>query len=312
MNFLDIRTDFAFKKVFGSEGSKDILLSFLNAVLPFDDGKRITDLTIVDPYNIPMLKGMKDTFVDVKALLSDGTRVIIEMQILNHDGFEKRVLYNAAKNYSAQLVQGQAYHLLNPVIALTLTDFVMFPDSPRLMNCFKLLEKRDFIEYCDDIELVFIELPKFNKTETELETERDNWLYFIKNAAKLNDIPKNCGRDLAKAFGIANEANLSPEELELQHRKSEFIVIVQASLDMAIRQGKQEGIELGIELGKQEGIEQGKQEGIEQGKQEGIAESRRATVFSAHQAGVPVATIAQIVQMDSADVIALLASAMPN
>ncbi|MDP2903626.1 MAG: Rpn family recombination-promoting nuclease/putative transposase [Methylovulum sp.] len=84
MNFLDIRTDFAFKKVFGSEGSKDILLSFLNAVIDFAGGRRLTDLTIVDPYNIPMLKGMKDTFVDVKAELNDGSRVIIEMQVLGN------------------------------------------------------------------------------------------------------------------------------------------------------------------------------------------------------------------------------------
>lgn len=100
MKFLDVKTDFAFKKVFGSEDSGDILLSFLNAVLDFPDGRRIADLAIVDPYNIPLLKGMKDTYVDVKANLEDGSRVIIEMQVLNVEGFEKRILYNAAKNYA--------------------------------------------------------------------------------------------------------------------------------------------------------------------------------------------------------------------
>ena len=119
MKFLAVKTDFSFKKVFGSDGSKDLLISFLNSVVDFDNQQTITDLTIVDPYSIPLLKGMKDTYVDVKAVLSDDTRVIIEMQILNHEGFEKRVLYNAAKNYSLQLKKGDAYHLLNPVIALT-------------------------------------------------------------------------------------------------------------------------------------------------------------------------------------------------
>jgi len=97
MKFLDVKTDFAFKKVFGSADSKDLLISFLNSVIEFENKQTITDLTIVDPYNIPMLKGMKDTFVDVKAQLDDGSRVIIEMQVLNYEGFEKRVLYNAAK-----------------------------------------------------------------------------------------------------------------------------------------------------------------------------------------------------------------------
>ena len=91
MRFLDVKTDFAFKKVFGSEGSKDILLSFLNALVIFPGGEVIEDLTIVDPYQIPLIKGMKDTYVDVKANLSNGTTVIIEMQILNVQGMEQRL-----------------------------------------------------------------------------------------------------------------------------------------------------------------------------------------------------------------------------
>ncbi|MDQ5920012.1 MAG: hypothetical protein QG673_68, partial [Pseudomonadota bacterium] len=94
MKFLDIRTDFAFKKVFGSEDSKVRLISFLNSVVKFENGAQIKDLVIVDPYNIPLLKGMKDTFVDVKAVLDNDTKVIIEMQVLNHGGLEKRILYN--------------------------------------------------------------------------------------------------------------------------------------------------------------------------------------------------------------------------
>lgn len=123
MKFLDIKTDFALKKVFGSAESKDLLIGFLNSVVEFDNQQTITDLTNVDPYSIPLLKGMKDTYADVKAELSDNTRVIIEIQVLNHEGLEKRILYNAAKIYSIQLRKGDACHLLNPVIALTITNF---------------------------------------------------------------------------------------------------------------------------------------------------------------------------------------------
>jgi predicted transposase/invertase (TIGR01784 family) len=154
MKFLDVRTDFAFKKVFGSESSKGRLLSFLNALLEFPKGAKIADLTIEDPYNIPMIKGMKDTYVDVKALLDDGSRVIIEMQVLFVDGFEQRILYNAAKNYSTQLVRGEDYTLLNPVIALTIADFTMFPTTEQLITRFKLIEKDTLIHYKDDIQLV--------------------------------------------------------------------------------------------------------------------------------------------------------------
>jgi predicted transposase/invertase (TIGR01784 family) len=86
MRFLNVKTDFAFKKVFGGEGSKDILISFLNSVIDFGNGEKINDLVIVDPGQIPLIQGMKDTYVDVKARLSNGKRVIIEMQVLNVEG----------------------------------------------------------------------------------------------------------------------------------------------------------------------------------------------------------------------------------
>ena len=254
MNFLDVKTDFAFKKVFGSEESKDILIDFLNSVIPFENKRLIKSLVIVDPYNIPMLKGMKDTFVDVKAQLDNGSEVIIEMQVLNHEGFEKRVLYNAAKKYSAQLKKGDDFHRLNPVIALTITDFNLFPDQDDVISQFKLLEKKKFIEYSDDIELIFIELPKFDKTEAELNSIQDKWIYFIKNAGQLDCVPSNVSKEQIHAFEIANEANFTEQELDLQHRKKDWIYIQKNSVEYALKTGLEQGIEKGIE----QGVEQGK------------------------------------------------------
>lgn len=99
MRFINPKTDFAFKKIFGSEESKDILISFLNALL-YDGQPTIEDLLILDPYLAPRIRGIKSTYLDVKAKLNDCTTVIIEMQVLNVEAFEKRILYNAAKAYS--------------------------------------------------------------------------------------------------------------------------------------------------------------------------------------------------------------------
>jgi len=282
MRFLDVKTDFAFKKVFGSKESKDILMSFLNAVDLFDGQQKIASLTIVDPYNIPMLKGMKDTFVDVKAVLNDGSHVIIEMQVLNTEGFEKRVLYNAAKKYAAQLKKGDSYQLLNPVIALTITDFVLFEELPDVISRFKLMEKRELIEYMDDIELVFIELPKFAKSESELSGILDKWIYFIKNAGSLDYIPKDLDAELHRAFEIANEANFSEMELDLQHRKKDWVYMQKSSIDLA----KKQGLEQGLEQGVKQGIEQGVKQGIEQ------------VVIKSIHAGMDIPTIAQITGLD--------------
>ncbi|MEY3867750.1 MAG: hypothetical protein RLZZ338_1641, partial [Cyanobacteriota bacterium] len=124
MRFINPKTDFAFKKIFGSEQSKDILISFLNGML-YEGKSVILDLEIVNPYQVPRIRGIKDTYLDVKAKITGDKTVIIEMQVLNVEGFEKRILYNASKAYSIQLETGEDYTLLNPVIALTITDFEM-------------------------------------------------------------------------------------------------------------------------------------------------------------------------------------------
>ena len=104
MIFINPRTDFAFKKIFGSEQSHDILISFLNGVL-YGGQSTIQTLTIVNPYQAPIIKGLKSTYLDIKAELNTGEMVVIEMQVLNVAGFEKRILYNAAKAYSIELAE---------------------------------------------------------------------------------------------------------------------------------------------------------------------------------------------------------------
>jgi predicted transposase/invertase (TIGR01784 family) len=212
-----------------------------------------------------MIKGVKDTFVDVKAVLNDGSNVIIEMQVLNHKGFEKRVLYNAAKNYSVQLTRNEDYQLLNPVIALSIVDFNMFDDSA-VINRFKLLEKEKLIHYSDDIELVFVELPKFNKTLDELTNIEQQWIYFLKNAGTLDFIPKNFDSSIQHALDVANEANMTPDELEAQHKRKEFISIQKGAVELA----EENGLEKGMEKGLEKGLEQGMEKGIEQGIEKGV------------------------------------------
>ena len=253
MKFLDVKTDYAFKKVFGSEDSVPVLISFLNAILDYQEDSKIIDLEIVDPYQIPLLKGMKDTFVDVKAKLNNGKHVIIEMQVLNVKGFEKRILHNAAKQYSQQLKKGENYQFVNPVIALTFTDFRMFADTEEYISHFRLIERKRYIEYSDDVELIFIELPKFNKAAESLDNIKEKWIYFLKNAGDLDYIPKTLSDPcIDKAFQVINEASLTQEELELQEKRYDFIRMQKGALELAKEQGIGQGTEQGIEQGKLE------------------------------------------------------------
>ena len=258
MNFLDVKTDYAFKKVFGSEQSKPILISFLNALIDFENGEKIVDLTIVDPYQIPLINGMKDSYVDVKAILSNNKRVIIEMQVLNVEGLEKRILYNAAKAYSTQLKKGASFSTLEPIIALTITDFSMFTDLKQVITYFKLIEKNTLVRYNDDIELIFIELPKFEKQEHELTTITDKWIFFIKNAGSLEYIPETLKieEEIAEAFDIANMAGMTEEELEVQWKRQEYILMQRGAIAFAEKTGLDRGYKKGLEQGVKETAKQ--------------------------------------------------------
>jgi predicted transposase/invertase (TIGR01784 family) len=242
MKFLDVKTDYAFKRVFGASESVPLLISFLNAVLEYEGEHRIVSLEILDPYQAPKLAGMKDTYVDVKAKLANNKNVIIEMQVVHSKNIEQRILYNAAKQYANQLQRGEDYHLLNPVIALTIVDFELFDDIPSHLSRFQLIEKETLVKYTDDVELVFIELPKFTKTEQELATIEDKWIYFIKNAGKLTTIPQSLNEPcIMDAFERINEAAMTEEELELQQKRHAFIQIQRTGLELAEEKGRTEG-----------------------------------------------------------------------
>ena len=247
MIFINPKTDFAFKKIFGSEQSKDILISFLNALL-YDARPVIEDLEILNPYLAPRIRGVKDTYLDVKARITGNKTVIIEMQVLNVEGFEKRILYNAAKAYSIQLDSGEDYTLLNPVIALTITDFEMFPTLDKVISRFVLKEKDFLVDYLIyDIELVFVELPKFTKELQELESLTDKWIYFLKSARKLESVPETMGNvpEIQKAFEVANQANLTREELEDLEKREIWIHDQRNAIIRAVNQAvKQNKIEM--------------------------------------------------------------------
>lgn len=224
MRFISPKTDFAFKKIFGSNRSQKILISFLNAIV-YEGKNTIKSLEIIDPYNPGSTSTLKDTYLDVRAVLDNGSTVIIEMQVLNVEAFEKRVIYNIAKAYANQLDMGEQYTRLRPFIALSIADFLLFKNSSQMINRFRLKEEKQLFNYRDELTLIFLELPKFNKELSELETLSDKWIYFLKAAPSLEMIPESLGAvpEIEEALTIASRANLSNQELEELHKQEVFI-----------------------------------------------------------------------------------------
>lgn len=214
MKFVDIKNDIAFRKIFGNENRKEVLISFLNAVLLLQDNYKIVNVDILTPYQLPDLKGGKVTIVDVKAKDQNGKTYIVEMQVAEIEGFDKRVLYYASKSYSAQIERGDDYENLNPTYFIGILDFEV-TQNPSYINRHKIVDIETNENYIKDIEFNFIELPKFTKKENELESIIDQWVYFIKNAENLNVIPENINdKGLKFAYQDADKHNWTKAELE--------------------------------------------------------------------------------------------------
>ena len=247
MRFISPKTDFAFKRIFGSNRSQKILISFLSAIV-YDNQNIIQSLEIIDPYNAGYTSTIKDTYLDVRALLDNGSTVIIEMQVLNIEGFEKRVIYNLAKTYGSQLSLRTEQPRLQPFITLIITDFLLFQESGKMINKFRFKEDTELFNYRDELTLIFLELPKFNKELSALETLSDKWIYFLKSAPSLEIIPSSLGEvsEIEAALNIANRADLNNQELEELHKQEIFIGDRRGEVILA----KQEGLKEGEEQGK--------------------------------------------------------------
>ncbi|NER50974.1 MAG: Rpn family recombination-promoting nuclease/putative transposase [Symploca sp. SIO1B1] len=247
MRFISPKVDYAFKKIFGSEQSQQILISFLNAII-YGGEPTIQSLTIVNPYNPGQVMTLKDTYLDVKAVLVDGSIVVIEMQIARVSAFSKRVTYNLSKAYANQLGIGENYLILTPVIALTITDFILFDEDVdkkvKVINKFVLKEEEENFKYPDtELRLIFIELPKFKKTLSELTSLSDKWIYFIKEAATLDAIPESLGEvsEIELALNIANQAKMTVEELETVARRGMLLQDEKGRITYAREEALEEG-----------------------------------------------------------------------
>ena len=265
--FLDPKNDYAFKRVFGTEKNKGILIHFLNDILGFEGPKKIQEIEFLKTNQDPEIASKKQSLVDVLCRDEKGTQYIVEMQVVRRKGFEKRAQYYAAKAYSRQLSAGEPYYNLKEIIFLAITDFVMFPDKEAYQSDHVILDKKTHEHDLKDFYFTFIELPKFKKTIEQLDTVVEKWAYFFKNAETTHeqDLASIAGTDWAiqQAYEELNRFKWSDADLNTYEQDEKYERDAQAILEAA----EDKGIAKGIALGKEEGIALGKEEGIAIGEE---------------------------------------------
>ena len=253
MRFVDPKNDVAFKKIFGDENHKEILISFLNAVLDLKGTQEIADIAILNPYQAPRLEMLKYTLLDLQVTDKRGVTFIVEMQVEEIEGYKKRFQYYAAKAYAGQIERGEEYLKLNQVIFIGILNFTAFESKHYLSRHLLLnLETKD--QDLGDIEFNFIELPKFKKQAQELTTLLDKWIYFIKHADRLDVLPENINSPaLQSAYDMAERFRWSKEELEIYGYWSMKLQDERGALTVAERRG----LAAGLEAGRKEGLAAG-------------------------------------------------------
>lgn len=252
--FLDPKNDVAFKKIFGTEKNKDILIHFLNDMITFKEKAPITEVTFLKTNQDPDIAIKKTSIVDILCKDKEGNGYIVEMQVAKEKGFEKRAQYYAAKAYISQMVVGGEYQNLKEVIFLAIADFVMFPNKKEFKSDHVTLDKNSHEHDLQDFSFTFLELPKFNKRINQLSDMIDKWAYFFKRAEETSekDLPKLIEHDevMERAYEELNRFSWNERELLTYDQAEKYEWAYNASMDQKYDEGHEKGLEKGKIEGK--------------------------------------------------------------
>jgi predicted transposase/invertase (TIGR01784 family) len=255
MNIIDTKSDLAFKKVFGEK--PHLLMSLLNNFLPLPHP--IVEIQYMSPEILPDTDENKNSIVDVRCTDNHGRHFIVEMQVARQTGFNKRVLMNTSKIYSRQLTKNKQYDLAQPVYSLNLLDHIINQNENDWYHYFAFTNRANHDEYWDDMQIIFIELPKWKKMNIfDLNKPQDRWLMYFTEPSLFDRISKEEYErysEICEALESVEAKNFSPEKIYGYELYVDNIRQYHTTLSLERKAGWKEGVAEGEELGKQIGLE---------------------------------------------------------
>ncbi|NJM48725.1 MAG: Rpn family recombination-promoting nuclease/putative transposase [Alkalinema sp. RU_4_3] len=247
--YINLLTDFGFKRVFGTEPNRHLLVDFLNTLLPSD--RQVQDLTFKNNENVGNTAIDRRAIFDVYCQGVNGERFIVELQKAKQNFFKDRSVFYATFPIQEQALKGEWNFKLAPVYAVGILDFV-FDDhshSETLIHTVDLKDQNCNVFY-DKLKFIYIELPKFTKSLDELETHGDKWLFILKNLAELTDRPAALQEGVFRElFDVAEIANFSAVEQDGYQSSLKYYRDLNNIVDSSRDEGRIEGrIEGKLEL----------------------------------------------------------------
>ncbi len=271
-------TDYGFKRLFGEEPNKNLLLDFLNELLKEEQG-RITELTYLKNENLGTTELNRKAIFDLYCTNEKGEKFIVELQKTKQKFFKDRTLYYSTFPIQEQAKKGSLWDFkLEKVYTIAILDFEFeedkaFPDKYRYNVKLKDIETNKV--FSDKLNFIYLEMPKFNKSIDELETRFDKWLYVIKNLPKLDRVPEALKESIfLQLFETAEVAKFNREEYQAYEDSLKYYRDLRNSFATVREEAREQGLEEGREQGLEEGREQGLEEGREQGREQGLEEGR--------------------------------------
>jgi len=242
MKFLNPCNDVAFKKIFGSEEHKSVTISFLNSILEYTGRSVIKDVQFLNTEQKRIMKGKKDNILDILCTDQSGSKYIVEVQVEGIKAFGKRIVFYGTKTYAMQLGTAQSYHKLEPVIAVSILDFILFSKKKEYKSIHLLLDKKTYEHDLKELSFAFIELPKFTKQEHELVSAEDKWIYFLKNISKQDNVPVPLqNKEFGEACHTAERMTWTEEELNAYDDAIVRATDAKGSLEFAEEKGEARG-----------------------------------------------------------------------
>ncbi len=256
--YINLLTDFGFKRVFGTEPNKRLLIDFLNTLLPLHH--QIRDLTFRNTENLGNSPIDRKAIFDIYCQAESGERFIVEIQKAKHNFFKDRSVYYSSFPIQEQALKGGWNYKLSPVYTVGILDFV-FDDhrhDPTFLHIVELKNQRCEVFY-DKLKYIYIELPKFTKSLEELETHFDKWLYLLKHLPDLTDRPIVLQEDVFnELFETAEIANFTTNEQQIYENSLKYYRDWYSISTSLKEEAREEGREEGLAEGLAEGLEQGR------------------------------------------------------
>jgi predicted transposase/invertase (TIGR01784 family) len=271
--YVNVFTDFGFKKLFGEKPSKPLLLDFLNELLIEQEGP-IKNITYLNTEHLGSSPLDRRAIFDIYCENEKGEKFIVELQKAKQSYFKDRTLFYATFPIQEQAKQNDWDFKLKAVYTVAILDFV-FEEDKADTHKYRYDVKLTDIETCkvfyDKLTFIYLELPKFKKKIDELSTNFEKWLFVLKNLHKLNKIPDQLKEErFEKLFAIAEVAHFTREELKSYEDSKKFYRDIKNSMDTAFEEGKEAGIEEGLKQGEIKGLKKGKSVGVKEGKLKGM------------------------------------------